>query len=65
MVMCPWSPLKWSKKDNKLMKKSFTIIVPVYNEEDNLERVEKELSGYLNTCSLNAKRTVCKRRIYR
>jgi glycosyltransferase involved in cell wall biosynthesis len=37
------------------MKKSFTIIVPVYNEEDNLERVEKELFGYLNTCSLNAK----------
>lgn len=35
------------------MKKSFTIIVPVYNEEDNLERVEKELSAYLNTCPLN------------
>jgi len=25
----------------------FTIIVPVYNEEDNLERVEAELSKYL------------------
>ncbi len=25
----------------------FTIIVPVYNEEDNLDRVEKELSAYL------------------
>ena len=25
----------------------FTIIVPVYNEEDNLERVEKELLAYL------------------
>jgi len=25
----------------------FTIVVPVYNEEDNLERVEKELSAYL------------------
>ena len=24
----------------------FTIIVPVYNEEDNLERVEKELLAY-------------------
>lgn len=25
----------------------FTIIVPVYNEEDNLERVEKELLAYI------------------
>ena len=25
----------------------FTIIVPVYNEEDNLERVEKEMLSYL------------------
>lgn len=25
----------------------FTIIVPVYNEEDNLDRVEKELSAYI------------------
>jgi len=24
----------------------FTIIVPVYNEEDNLNRVEKELLAY-------------------
>ena len=24
----------------------FTIIVPVYNEEDNLDRVEKELLAY-------------------
>lgn len=29
------------------MKKTLTIIVPVYNEEDNLLRVEKELSEYL------------------
>jgi glycosyltransferase involved in cell wall biosynthesis len=30
----------------------FTIIVPVYNEEDNLERVEKELVNYLKIASL-------------
>jgi glycosyltransferase involved in cell wall biosynthesis len=29
------------------MKYTFTIVVPVYNEEDNLERVEKELCSYL------------------
>jgi len=29
------------------MKYEFTIIVPVYNEEDNLKRVEHELSNYI------------------
>ncbi|MEM7086375.1 MAG: glycosyltransferase family 2 protein [Bacteroidota bacterium] len=29
----------------------FTIIVPVYNEEDNLERVEKELLAYTQIAS--------------
>lgn len=29
------------------MKYEFTIIVPVYNEEDNLKRVELELSNYI------------------
>lgn len=29
----------------------FTIIVPVYNEEDNLERVEKELLAYMQIAS--------------
>jgi glycosyltransferase involved in cell wall biosynthesis len=29
------------------MKKSFTIIVPVYNEEDNLLRVKEVLNNYL------------------
>jgi glycosyltransferase involved in cell wall biosynthesis len=29
----------------------FTIIVPVYNEEDNLERVEKELLAYTKIAS--------------
>jgi glycosyltransferase involved in cell wall biosynthesis len=33
----------------------FTIIVPVYNEEDNLERVEKELSEYLKVASSKTK----------
>lgn len=31
------------------MTQSLTIIVPVYNEEDNLKRVEKELSKYIET----------------
>jgi len=30
------------------MTQSLTIIVPVYNEEDNLSRVEKELAQYLD-----------------
>jgi glycosyltransferase involved in cell wall biosynthesis len=33
------------------MKYEFTIIVPVYNEEDNLKRVEQELSDYLKIAS--------------
>ncbi|MDF1516549.1 MAG: glycosyltransferase [Lutibacter sp.] len=33
------------------MKYEFTIIVPVYNEEDNLKRVELELSNYLKIAS--------------
>lgn len=37
------------------MKKTLTIIVPVYNEEDNLSRVEKELSEYLRISSAQAK----------
>lgn len=35
------------------MTYKFTIIVPVYNEEDNLERVETELSKYLNIASVS------------
>lgn len=34
------------------MSYKFTIIVPVYNEEDNLERVESELSKYLSIASV-------------
>lgn len=37
------------------MNYEFTIIVPVYNEEDNLERVEKELSDYLKIASKKTK----------
>jgi len=33
----------------------FTIIVPVYNEEDNLPRVEKELLAYLDIASKETK----------
>lgn len=36
------------------MKYEFTIIIPVYNEEDNLKRVEQELSNYIK---IAAKRT--------
>ena len=36
------------------MKKTLTIIVPVYNEEDNLLRVEKELSAYLEISTADA-----------
>ena len=32
------------------MQQTLTIIVPVYNEEDNLSRVEKELSDYMEIC---------------
>ena len=31
---------------------TFSIIVPVYNEEENLERVEKELASYLSVASV-------------
>lgn len=36
------------------MQQTLTIIVPVYNEEDNLLRVEKELATYLDTCNARA-----------
>ncbi len=37
------------------MKYKFTIIVPVYNEEENLLRVEDELSKYLKTALVPTK----------
>ena len=36
-------------------KYDLTIIVPVYNEEDNIERVEKELKKFLDTSAKKAK----------
>lgn len=36
------------------MKYKLTIIVPVYNEEDNLKRVETELASYLEIASVPA-----------
>ena len=38
-------------KNNRATMYEFTIIVPVYNEEDNLERVEKELLAYTKIAS--------------
>ena len=35
------------------MAYTFTIVVPVYNEEDNLERVEKELSNYIKIATVS------------
>lgn len=43
------------KNNEPTMHYLFTIIVPVYNEEDNLERVEKELLAY----SKIAKKSTC------
>lgn len=37
------------------MHYQFTIVVPVYNEEDNLKRVEEELSKYLSIASKKTK----------
>ena len=37
------------------MDYEFTIVVPVYNEEDNLERVEKELTNYIAIASKKTK----------
>ena len=34
------------------MKSEFTIIVPIFNEEDNLARLEKELNDYINIAPL-------------
>ena len=37
------------------MDYEFTIVVPVYNEEENLERVEKELSNYTKIATRKTK----------
>jgi len=35
------------------MYKSLTVIVPVFNEEGNLERVENEMNNFINNSTLN------------
>jgi len=37
------------------MFKSLTVIVPVFNEEDNLERVENEMTAYINASLITVK----------
>ena len=37
------------------MDYKFTIIVPIYNEEDNIERLEEELLNYLECCIVSTK----------
>ena len=37
------------------MDHDLTVIVPVYNEEGNLHRVEKELSAFINTAAVKTK----------
>jgi len=39
---------------NETANYDFTIVVPVYNEQDNLERVEKQLSQFLPTAAMKA-----------
>ncbi len=39
---------------NKTKDYEFTIIVPVYNEEDNLMRVERELAAYIPTAPVKS-----------
>ena len=40
------------------MSYEFTIIIPVFNEEDNLNRVEISLSKYLKIASKKNKRII-------
>lgn len=39
---------------NKSSKYEFTVIIPVYNEEDNLLRVESELASFLKTAKMKS-----------
>ena len=47
------APLK-SKDQTKVTAPDLTIIIPVYNEEENLARVEKELCAFLNNCKIKS-----------
>lgn len=39
---------------NKTSNYDFTIIVPIYNEEDNIKTLEEKLGAYLPTCTYKA-----------
>ena len=39
---------------NKISQYEFCIIVPIYNEEDNMQRLEQELSSYLKHSSVKS-----------
>lgn len=39
---------------NETAKYEFTIVVPIYNEQDNLSRVEEQLSRFLPTSRMKA-----------
>ena len=39
---------------NKTADYTLTIIIPVYNEEDNIERLRNVVSAYLKTCPVRA-----------
>lgn len=39
---------------NRTSEYELTIVVPVYNEEDNMERLEKELSAFLPTAAVKS-----------
>lgn len=39
---------------NKTCKYEFTIVVPIYNEKENLDRLEQVFSAYLPTCQRRA-----------
>ena len=39
---------------NETAKYEFTIVVPIYNEQDNLSRVEEQLSRFLPTSCMKA-----------
>jgi len=50
---------------NKSANYKFTIIVPVYNEEDNIYALEEKTRQVLTTIYLSGMCTFCKRRIER
>lgn len=39
---------------NRTADYEFTIVVPIYNEEDNMNRLEQELSSYIQSSSVKA-----------